>query len=98
LIGGKVEEGESIYEGAKREIEEETGIEIEELFYIGKKIVSWGEDPFECHTFIAFSDIKPILNPEHSEYKYIKCPKEIVGYSKEEIEELFKKAKEINSR
>ena len=95
LIGGKVEKEESIEEGAKREIEEETRIKIEKLYYQGKKIVSWGGDPFECHTFIAFSDKIPILNPEHSEYKYISEPEEIIGYSKEEINKLFQEKENI---
>jgi len=95
FIGGKVEKTDKdIYEGAKREIFEEVGINIDlnDLKLVGKKIVSWENgEPFKCNTFIYYlkETDKVSLNIEHSEYDFIDLNEfdqyNIVGYSKEEI-------------
>ena len=77
VVGGHVEPGETIMECAKREGEEETGLELE-----GVGVVNWGEmiaSPnfhrpahfvyFDC-LFDAKSE-KVTLNDELTEYKWV---------------------------
>ena len=42
--GGKIDIGETVEESAKREVKEETGLEVENLFYHGKKDCYDGTD------------------------------------------------------
>lgn len=60
--GGKVEEGESLEEAARREVNEETGANLGELYYIGEYQVQDGEDSFVKAIF--FGVVKEIEDKE----------------------------------
>jgi len=97
LIGGKIEEGESVIYAALREIREEVSLFLREsnILEVNLKKVSWNnKDYFYCNTLVAYSEKdKVILNVEHSEYQWINKKEiskfNIVGYSKEELLKLF---------
>ena len=42
-MGGYVEEGETDEEGVRREVREESGIELEEIYYIGSRVKASGQ-------------------------------------------------------
>ncbi|KAI8912286.1 NUDIX hydrolase domain-like protein [Powellomyces hirtus] len=54
-FGGKVEPGETIEQGARREVEEESGVHVETLHPAGVLWFEFGTDPMglECHVFTA---------------------------------------------
>jgi len=97
LIGGKIEEGESVIYAALREIREEVSLFLREsnILEVNLKKVSWNnKDYFYCNTLVAYTKVENInLNIEHSEYQWINKDKllefDIVGYSKEELLKLF---------
>lgn len=68
--GGKLEKGESVLDAAKREVWEETGAEIESLFYIGQYEVLDGTSSFVKAIF--FADIGSI--ERKSDYMETKGP------------------------
>ncbi|GEL06220.1 NUDIX domain-containing protein [Rummeliibacillus stabekisii] len=75
-IGGSIEEGESAWQSAFREIEEETGI-TEVLLYTSNKLDQF-YSPYENYIYMApvfvgyvNDDQKVNLNYEHSEYKWL---------------------------
>ena len=75
-IGGSIEEGESAWQSAFREIEEETGI-TEVLLYTSNKLDQF-YSPHEDYIYMApvfvgyvNDDQKVNLNYEHSEYKWL---------------------------
>lgn len=82
-ITGSVEEGEKYKQAAIRELQEETGIEIEcverfqALDYKIKFHDKWGRDVTEKAYCVLINDtieIK-ICSKEHDEYKWIECSK-----------------------
>jgi 8-oxo-dGTP diphosphatase len=79
LVGGKIEEGEEPVEACKREIMEETGIEVNKF---KESFVIQRNDTNVEHVFIGMYDGKPHdvkLNEEHCGYGW---------FSKEEIDGL----------
>jgi mutator protein MutT len=67
--GGKIEKGETPKEGLKREINEEIGLSINDLTFLGeyefnsKIFVFFREDP-------KFDETSISLNEEHTDYKF----------------------------
>ncbi|HAH31267.1 MAG TPA: hypothetical protein DCL44_03015 [Elusimicrobia bacterium] len=51
--GGTVDQGESPAEAAKREVEEETGLIVRELIYLGKHHPDTGRLQIDSHSFFA---------------------------------------------
>ena len=81
LVGGSVEEGETILEGCKREIKEEVDYNLdvldEELEFITSYVEPAASDPnllINMHLFIAHHDIDGVknCNPEIIESKWFK--------------------------
>lgn len=72
LPGGKIERGETVYQGLLREIEEELGGVIPDAkFYPIEKFTS-DNNKFTYHTFLIPVDEEfiPILNEEHKGYAW----------------------------
>ncbi len=76
LPAGKVEPGESVLEAAKRELFEETGIEVApyKLEFFKKTFFRDTEKLYLFHLFHSKFDAPPIniqLNHEHTEYRWL---------------------------
>ncbi len=71
VVTGGVEGKESFDEAAKREIREETNLEVKDIFPLNwGSVYEWGGEVCEEHNFISFVDRKKIiLNEEHIEYE-----------------------------
>ncbi len=73
LPGGKVEEGEKGFETAKREVEEETDLEIEDLHKVVRVEV---EDDNQCvncgiiHTNTVSGEVE--LSDEHQDHEWVR--------------------------
>ena len=78
-IAGKVEEGEESAAAARRELREETGLEVEELAELGEFAYvreNWEEEPgLRVHVRAFLVDVapgwEPVLNEEHDEYRWL---------------------------
>jgi 8-oxo-dGTP diphosphatase len=68
LAGGKIEEGETPRQGAKREAIEETGIELDKLDFI-KEIEN--ENGSKSFYFIGETDKEPTISSEHLGAKWL---------------------------
>ena len=80
LPGGILEEGEDKVEAIKREIKEETGLEVESISAISEGI--WHEGDYSWTTTCYLAKLKKTnvtLSYEHDEYKWV---------TKEEFKEL----------
>ncbi len=65
-IGGHVEKGEGIFQSARRELLEETGLQAENLYLVGTIVLDTGENP-GIIIFVYRGDTptgKPITSPE----------------------------------
>lgn len=75
LPGGKLDEGEEMYDGLHREIKEETGltVEIGQIVHVGKRHFDDPEKPvrvmifYLCQSIQKIEDIK--LSEEHHEWR-----------------------------
>jgi 8-oxo-dGTP diphosphatase len=81
LPGGKIDYGEVLVEGLKREVAEETGLDVA----VGRPFTTWHfyKDPFWVTgvTFVCENvDREVALSDEHSEYVWIDA-REHAGYS-----------------
>lgn len=72
LVGGKVEDNESVIQALHREIKEETGNEIFINKIIPLELFKSDDNHFEYHTFICLIDKEfiPILCDEHKGYSW----------------------------
>lgn len=73
LVGGKVEQGESILDGLEREIKEELGGEIRNAKIIPIEQYTSDNKTFTYHTFLikVESEFVPELNNEHKGYCWV---------------------------
>jgi 8-oxo-dGTP pyrophosphatase MutT (NUDIX family) len=73
LVGGKVEQGESILAGLEREIQEELGGEITNAKIIPIEQYTSDNKTFTYHTFLikVESEFVPELNNEHKGYCWV---------------------------
>jgi len=101
LPGGKLDEGEDMIEGLRREIEEETHlkhVEIGPIIYAGRREFEEVGKPervmlfYLCETDQKFEKIK--LSDEHSEWRLMKSD-DIKDHDKYEINPVVRKALEI---
>lgn len=77
--GGKVEKGESVRDGAMREVWEETGMRLKdkELQYLGKLFIRKPHVEYVYHMFYCKFARRPVvvLNHEHQEYRWLSAEK-----------------------
>ena len=95
---GSLERGESEEEAIKREVKEETGLDVHEVFDLNwGSIYSWGGEDHEEKNFIAFVKKKEVrLSEEHIEYEWL----DLVDFvkrvrwdlNKEELKRVLQKA------
>ncbi len=73
LPGGNIEEGEDLHENMKREILEETGIELDdfEIFDVGSAVNGRGEYSVQVAYRGNVDNPKVVLSYEHSEYRWV---------------------------
>ena len=72
LPGGKQDDGETIKSCAKREVEEETGIVLEQItnmVFLGKSIAVSGRTVYVYFSKVTSDKVK--ISSEHSEYKWV---------------------------
>jgi 8-oxo-dGTP pyrophosphatase MutT (NUDIX family) len=63
--GGTVDAGETPEEAAKREVEEETGLCVRELIYLGNFHPDTGRLQVDSHAFFAKASTTELSSPEH---------------------------------
>lgn len=73
LVGGKVESGETIEQGLKREIFEEMGGEIQGAKILPIEKYTSTNNKFVYHTFLikVEEEFVPVLNDEHKGYCWV---------------------------
>jgi dihydroneopterin triphosphate diphosphatase len=77
MVTGKIKENEKAYETALREIKEETGLEISEIFVVPKVNSFYNEEEDKIvliPVFVANIDIekKITLSKEHSKFRWVR--------------------------
>ena len=98
VVTGSVEKNEDFEEAVSREIMEETGLAVEEIFPLNwGSVYNWRNEVCEEHNFVSFVNSKKIiLNEEHSKYKWLDIDKfiEIIKWddNKELLRKVLKKA------
>lgn len=106
--GGQVEVGENIIDGVKREVKEETGVEIEvgELFCVSSNTAKYPgyNDVKEIPTKVAFDFIckakggEPRPSEENSESKYVPMDEVLNMITAPAIKERYKAFREYKGR
>lgn len=85
IIGGHIELGERIEDALRREVKEETGLEISSIRKIGTAEILFDPDFHEKRHFISFdflcqaSSTEVILNHEAQSYVWVK-PEDVLQY------------------
>ena len=97
-VTGSVESNESIEDAVKREVKEETNLDVSEIFDLKwGSIYSWGGKDHSENNFLAFvKKGKVILNEKHSKYEWLDIDKFIEkinwDLNKEELKKVLEKA------
>lgn len=97
IPGGRIEEGEKIFEGHKREVLEETKLKIDIIEPVRSWIVERPDGRHVGITFLSrFLEGNVVLSNEHTEFRWL-APDEIQNTSSAQwIKDEVKKAVEIN--
>lgn len=97
---GKVEEGESLKEAAKRECREELSVKISVIKYIGSEDIDFDERSFISHKYLAVikkNEIPKVNEPEEFEnifwmpiieYKKYSCAPNVKNFCKKYLLEI----------
>lgn len=97
-VTGSVEKDELLEKAVRREIKEETNLDVLEIFNLNwKSIYSWMNGEHSENNFLAFiKEGKIILNEEHSDYEWLSLDNFIKkvnwGLDKEELRKVLQKA------
>ena len=83
VVAGMVEEGESLEEVARRELQEEAGLEVQDLHFIRSYLPSPGGTSERMHLFCACADLRGIegvfgLADEHEDIRLRVFPLDLV--------------------
>ena len=72
-VTGSVEDKETVKDAVKREIKEETGLDVNEIFPLNwRSIYSWNNNDYEEENFIVFVNKCAVkLNEEYTEFKWL---------------------------
>lgn len=93
LAGGKIEENEAPEEGAKRELKEETGIEVENVEELE---AIENEDGSISHYFVAKTNSEPTLSEEHTDFKWLDLSgietEDLIFGQNDRFKQLYQKA------
>lgn len=93
IPGGKLEENESLEEGAKREVKEEIGVDVEITRYLGDKETFRNGKTYHSHNYLA--KLKKGEIPKITETKkfrdiiWIDLQQNLINSCSENIKELF---------
>ena len=73
IVTGSVEDKETVKDAVKREIKEETGLDVNEIFPLNwRSIYSWNNNDYEEENFIVFVNKCAVkLNEEYTEFKWL---------------------------
>ncbi|MBS3086882.1 NUDIX domain-containing protein [Candidatus Pacearchaeota archaeon] len=93
VVTGGVEKGENQVEAVKREVFEETGLIVNEIFDLNwGSVYKWEKDLCEELNFVSFVDSENIiLNEEHTEHEWLNLDSFIDRIKWEDDKELLRK-------
>ena len=97
-VTGSVEKNESFNESVKREVKEETNLNVSEIFDLKwGSIYSWSGEDHSENNFLSFvKKEKVILNEEHVGFEWLNLEEFIErinwGLNKEELKNVLQKA------
>lgn len=99
---GHIEKNESLFDAAKREVKEETGISLVELntdfheYFTVRKEYLRDISYKTIHLFLVKTDEEITISTEHLKYKWASIDEAIELLHKKEYKEVLKEAKEKN--
>jgi len=97
-VTGSIENGESLNDAIKREVKEETNLEVSEILDLRwGSVYSWGEQDHSENNFLAFvKREKVILNEENTDFEWLNLDDFIKkinwDLNKEELRKVLQKA------
>jgi len=102
LVRGKIEKGETEEETAKREIREETGIEVDKFIEGFKETASWfyrwkDQNVYKEAVYFLFETSRKEINlsEEHLEYDWLEYADALERLTYENSKNVIKKANEL---